>query len=496
MLYGAFSLLAFDPKPFVGGDNATYILLSQAMVQGRGFVDHWMPGEPPHTVYSFGFPALLLPVSLLHLSYSWYKVIPWLSGLCCVLLVFPLFRRQGPPLLAAVACVLMTVNPSFIEYSHWVLSELPFMAFMLLTLWLLMKWEKDDNRPWFFWLMILAAAAAYNVRNTGVALVGGIFIYLMVKRRFRDAGIFIAAFAVLILPWTLRNRHFGTVNYLDWLLVSNPYQVDLGRVSAGGLVERFFQNLWLYSGTCVPQLLFPAVESWGLGSSAWFGLALVSLPMVLGLLVRLIRAPTAFEWITLCYLGIVLLWPTSWTDLRYLLPVLPLLILYLLAGYHWLLTGLFKRAAGWPSAALLVLLLIANLSPSVSAWGKTLKMQAALRQGDSLAGYDPAWRSFFDAARWVRDNTPPQAVVVSRKPNLFYLSTGRQSFAYPYIANLDSVRKAILQADYIMVEPISGTVQKYLIPAIQPLIDSKVKVIYMAGNPPTYVLQVVKESLK
>jgi hypothetical protein len=110
-----------------------------------------------------------------------------------------------------------------------------------------------------------------------------------------------------------------------------------------------------------------------------------------------------------------------------------------------------------------------------------------------LAGYDPAWRSFFEAARWVKNNTPPQSVVVSRKPSLFYLESGRKTFCYPFAANRDSVVREVLKADYVMVEPVSGTVQRYLAPAIEPQLGKRLRIVYQAGSPPTYVLQVIKE---
>ena len=52
--------------------------------------------------------------------------------------------------------------------------------------------------------------------------------------------------------------------------------------------------------------------------------------------------------------------------------------------------------------------------------------------------------------------------------------------------------KSLASADYVMVEPVSGTGQRFLIPAVQPLLDKKFKIIYGNGNPPTYVLQVIK----
>ncbi|MBU2462717.1 MAG: hypothetical protein KJ844_01335, partial [Candidatus Edwardsbacteria bacterium] len=62
-----------------------------------------------------------------------------------------------------------------------------------------------------------------------------------------------------------------------------------------------------------------------------------------------------------------------------------------------------------------------------------------------------------------------------------------------FTADQDSLLRAIERADLVMVEPVSGTGQRFLIPAVQPLLDKKYKIIYANGNPPTYVLQIIKE---
>jgi hypothetical protein len=213
---------------------------------------------------------------------------------------------------------------------------------------------------------------------------------------------------------------------------------------------------------------------------------------MVALLIRLVKSPKGYDWFVLTYLGMSLLWPEAWSDIRFLLPLLPFLLLYLVQAYQYLITMVFKRKALWPAALLLVLISAANVSEDWTRVENDLKANKYYSQ-DKLSGYDPAWRSFFTAAEWIKASTPENSIVVSRKPSLFYLSAQRKTFCYPFTANRDSVLKEIDRADYVMVEPVSGTGQKYLIPAIQPLLDKKYKIIYAQGDPPTYVLQILKE---
>ncbi|MHB8158153.1 MAG: ArnT family glycosyltransferase [Desulfocucumaceae bacterium] len=483
--------LSFDPKPFVGGDNANYVLLSQSLANNKGLTEIWTPGTVYNTLYPFGFPLLLAPVSLLRMVYPWYKLIPFLSALAGLAMLWLILRRQGV-LLAATVTALCAVNPTILDYSHWVLSELSFMAFLLLAVWLMLRWEeKEDNATLV--LLILATTFTNHIRSSGIVLLAGFVAHLLIKRKFRAAVALFVGFVLLSIPWAIRTRAAGSgLSYVDWLLVRDPYQVESGNVTIMELVQRVWHNARQYFGDIIPQAVFPYGESGGSKGQGLLGFLLTGLPMLAGIIVRLVKKSSSYDWCIFFYFGLMLLWPSSWTDVRFALPVLPFFIMYLFQGYQALAGMISKSIRPYLAVILFLVLFAASLAQAASSWSRNLEMQSAYRKGDHLAGYDPAWRSFFTAAEWIKTNTPENSNVVSRKPSLFYLSAQRKTFCYPFTANRDSVLKVIDRADYIMVEPVSGTGQKYLIPAIQPLLDKKYKIIYAQGEPPTYVLQIIK----
>ncbi|HBE73121.1 MAG TPA: hypothetical protein DDW31_03385 [candidate division Zixibacteria bacterium] len=490
-LYAVLSLLLFDPKPFVGGDNAAYAALSESLVQGKGLTEIWSPEQRPHTQYPFGFPLMLAPFALLKLPYAWYKLAPWLAGLAGILLSWLLLKKHGA-LTALAACLFLAMNPHYLEFGHWVLSELPFLALMLLSLWLLARWEETGWWPWFL-AAVLAAAASIHVRSAGMALLAAIPLHLVLRGKIRWAAIFLAGGAALMVPWALRNAHYGTSGgYLEQFLMLDPYQPGLGRAGLGELVSRVGLNLKLYLTSVWPQLVFPSMSGRGPGGAWFLWLVLLTGPVFLGA-VSGVRHGWAGGWLLLGYLALSVLWPVAWTDRRFALPLLPFLLFFLFHGYRALLSIAFRQAWRYAAAVVLALLAIANIVPVLAQLGPNMKMQSEYRRGDRLAGYDPQWRSFFQAAGWVKSNTPGDAIVVSRKPQLFHLASGRSSYCYPFTVDQDSVHRALKNADYVMVEPVSGTAQRYLIPAVQPQIDRLYRVVHAAGNPPTYVLQVIKE---
>jgi len=492
VLFVLLSLLMFDPKPFVGGDNASYVALSKSLAQGKGLAEIWTPEEKPHTQYPFGFPLLLAPVSLLKLPYIWYKLIPWLSGFLS-LLAFGLLIKDDKKVLYVLPLFLLAINPHFLEYSHWVLSELPFTGFVLLTFLFLQRWEEKGGYLWLS-LVILSAVFANHIRSAGIALYLGIFIYLLFKRKFKPAAVFLIGCIALTVPWSLRNSHYGTSGgYLDQFLMRDPYQPELGFLGIGGLFQRFLANLKIYFVTVLPRIFLPSLDIWGLSGAAPVIMLLTVLPAVMALIYRIIRSPKGFDWFVLTYLGMSMLWPETWSDIRFLLPLLPFLLFYLTQAYGYILGKIFKERILWPAALLVAVVAVVNISASRDTIKRNLEANEYYSQ-DKYSGYDPAWQSFFSAAEWVKDNTPDNSIVVSRKPTLFFMGSDRRAFCYPFTANQDSMLKSVEKADYVMVEPVSGTGQRFLIPAIQPLLDKKFKIIYANGNPPTYVLQVVKEN--
>jgi hypothetical protein len=105
------------------------------------------------------------------------------------------------------------------------------------------------------------------------------------------------------------------------------------------------------------------------------------------------------------------------------------------------------------------------------------------------------WQSFLDAARWSGDNLPEDVVVVNRKPRIFYWVSGRRGRVYRFTDEaellLEDLRQA--RADYVVVDQISGTTARYLVPAVRSNPD-RFEMLYQEGQPPTYVLRFRPES--
>jgi 4-amino-4-deoxy-L-arabinose transferase-like glycosyltransferase len=128
----------FVPAPHPGGDNAAYLTLAHSLLDGEGYTELWDPAAPPHTKYPPVFP-ILVAVSMALGARGWgsLKAAPVVASLVGVLAVFLWARRRVRDEVAAGVAFLTGLSAAYLDHARWILSDIPFLAFLFLALWLL-----------------------------------------------------------------------------------------------------------------------------------------------------------------------------------------------------------------------------------------------------------------------------------------------------------------------------------------------------------------------
>jgi hypothetical protein len=84
---------------------------------------------------------------------------------------------------------------------------------------------------------------------------------------------------------------------------------------------------------------------------------------------------------------------------------------------------------------------------------------------------NPEWTRYLEAASWLEQNTPAEAVIVSRKPDLLYLLTHRRTLEYPYTTDTSALLSSIKRsgACFVLQDAFTWTrsTEIYLAPAMQ-----------------------------
>lgn len=448
------ALLLFDPRLFTGGDNATYYALAEALATGRGYVDLIAPGHPPHAVYPPGYPAFLVPF---YWIFSGSMVGAKVASLgAAAVALWSVWRLAGrdpavPAWAAAAAVTLVGVYPVFLDYAHWVLSEMTYLAVTLLAIAAFLRSEEradaeetpgddgpgdadprvtpttDDWRG--YWMVGLGLAlAAFLVRTAGLTLLLAALAHALLNRRWRRAGAAAAFAAVGVAPWLAwTSAHApATGSYFDQLLASNRQDPLSPPISIGEFLLRSWDNLVYYATTEIPRLFWAGD---GVPSLVLVATLFLAGPLLVWGVSRALRTRGAEVWDlhVVLSLGILAAWP--WTGDRFFLTIAPFVWLYVLIGLD-AASRLWTRSA---TAAVAVSAALAGALTigAARAVPDQLEVTRAHIGGDRWAGYPAFWVDYFEASEWIGENAP-DAVIVARKPSFAWYWSGRPAFVHPF----------------------------------------------------------------
>lgn len=454
----ALMLMVFNPAAHNGGDTAGYVTLAHSLLSRHSYQDLWQPGQAPHMKYPPVFPALLaVAVALGARTWAALKVVPALFTTLTVWLVYLWARdRRGAPFAAAIA-LLTAVSNAVLWSSHWELSEPPFMALTFLAFWAYERalgagGGRDDAPAPGRWLAAGTAAVglAYFTRSAGLPLLLAAATWLVRHRRWRTLAALAGGVGGLALLWSLRGGQGA--QYVSEFWMVDPYQPDLGRVGLLGLMARVLDNARLYVFQYVP-IGFTGFRPGAL--SALLGILLFGVAGR-GWVRRLRPRPGVAELFVPVYLGLILLWPAVWSGDRFALPLMPLLLFYAgeaLLDFTATRAPKLRAAAGGLALALLAI-------PALTSWAaqvrESTRCTEMVRRDGAFACWGPRTYEFVEAAVWSASHLPEGAVVLSRKPRIWYVESGQPSETFPFtkdanrfLAFADSVGARYVVMDYM-----------------------------------------------
>lgn len=430
--------LAFNPAPHTGGDNAGYISLAVSLLETGTYTEIFDPAAPSHTKYPPVFPGLLA-LAMLVGARSWValKLVAATSTLVAVAFTFLWAEwRIGREAAAAVSLALALSSVS-IYYSHWILSDPTFLAFTVVALWAFDRAERDHPRSgrWVA-LSVSMAMLAYFTRTAGLPLLVAVLAVLAHRRQWGRLGAAAVGIGVPAVLWWWRGRAVGSMEYASEFLMLNPLMPEMGRAGVVDLGARVLTNVQLYLTTHIPGGILGRHAADGMGDTGGaygvlLGVGLVVLALV-GWFVTLRKSPGLSEVFFPLYAGLILLWPALWSADRFAWPLFPLLFAYSATG----VSAVGRRWGGTAARVLAVAALSAVLLPAGLEWSRSsrdaVECAAKIRGGDVFACAGQQYQLFADAARWSGANLPEESAVLTRKPRLFFVLSGRPSRTFPY----------------------------------------------------------------
>lgn len=452
------SLLLFDIKLHTGGDDSTYLL------QANDFANK---GILPIGFKSPGYPMILaLFVLFMGFNVIALKFTSVAFFLASIASFFFIFRQKLEPIIFYSTLLFFAINLSVLEYSHQTYSELLFLLVQCWAIYFLWKAEENNETQKFLFITAVFGMAGFYIRAVGGTLPVSILLWFLLQKRWKSAMWF-AIFSILCyLPLKVVELAHGTIviGQATTIFMVNPYNPSLGYETVSGFATRIINNLFLHlnylfsdaitlphwehlsvaDGRLLPDIeafvstvfssliLFGCFFAWRRGSKQVAFLAVYFIVYVL----------------FLCF-ALQSIFPT----VRYLVPVVPLLILFFLLGLQWLwhkiLSTRFTKTTGFKRGFIFTLALfgISNLAYIKVGIDENLPVLKANLAGNEFYGYTQDWINYLQACRWIKDNLPRNSTgVICRKAELFQIySEGMNAFG---VYSVESTNADIIVAHW------------------------------------------------
>ncbi len=438
-----------------GGDFAQYIQQAENIVEGKSQSDTYYvfnPGNaylaPPS--YSVGFPVLLAPVYAAFgnniFAFNIYmSLILVVSGL----LIFAFLRQYLSGFHALLAVLLFVYNPWMLSFKASILSDLPFLLFFAGAL-VLFKGYRDS----IFKSILLGGIIAFSmmIRSIGVILLVVIAVQFAIhfirflrtgdKQYFKSWKMELLPIPVALITYVLVTTFLLPIQSESISFFSTLFHFrELGSIVLKTLdyYIYYFQDFFQTD-----------TGDWGFISSVTKATMLTFL--ILGLINSVTRQMDYKMLILFFYIGIVLSFPNTTQGFRYLVPIAPLLILYIIKGMETVHLTAIKKTTYLSISIFLIIAL------QYRGEIKTIVNQS--REVVEGPQKDEAQEVF----KYIKEYTEPNDTIVFTKPRVLGLYAERYSFtSAPEITLAESKKQLeklgydyILQCDDLSNPPIDS----------------------------------------
>jgi hypothetical protein len=473
-------------------DASTYYVLGTALAEGKGYRLLNEPGD----IEAVQYPPLLPLIVSVHqwaMGTSDYvkvgsalRLTYFVLSTLFLLAVYALARKLLSRLCALLVGMMTALSfLSFLQPSDILYAEIPFA---LVTMMFLLCHQRND-RPFFAAMSGLLGVAAYLLRTAGLALLLAWIAESLIRRRFRQAALRAAVSALPFLLWQVHiwrvtasdeyhhpaysyqraDYQYANVTYGKNSRLLDPFRPELGHVQFRDLGGRLARNIVSIPSALgdeavvpyefVPYLLGQLQQSLHVRfSSDWrallataFSACLFSAGLVA--LAGAVLVATGRQWFLALYfaLTVAMIVATPWQSQfrRYLVPVAPLTLLFLLLALLAIRNWLKRRDSRWAcvtSVLAMTVPLAGILLVQIVLATHMLQSMQPVRYYDAsgrervfkLIAYPGEWQALDSAFEWIRRHAGPTAVIATSVPHLAYLRTGHKAVLPPFESDPDT----------------------------------------------------------
>jgi hypothetical protein len=398
-----------------GDDFASYIMQADSIINGttsqfvesNAFTIFESSSQIGPVAYPWGYPLILAPAYAVKgnhpLTLKLAGLIFFAGFLVCLYLLMRLRLGQGESLLLVS---LFAFSPLLLQFLDQIISDIPFLFFSTLALWLMIKDDTLQTREYGFLGCIMAIA--FFIRTTGILLLGS-FLALEAWKAWchRDDRETLKAYGRNILATVIS---FGMLWALYALIFpggGESYFAQYRDFKMQAVLDhtvRYFNVFSLFFGeTIVWKIIY----------------YLLVIFFLLGAWVRR-KQDLIFIIFFAAWLLLLITWP-SWQGARFIFPLLPIFIYFVFQGMKYATGKLPARAMRYGQGAMYGFWALVTVYFLITS---SVHAYVNLRNGRAINGpYDSFSREVYDYI----EKTPASQVIVFFKPRAMRLMTGHDT---------------------------------------------------------------------
>ena len=462
----------FYPLLDNNGDNAEYIIRAMALAESKGSRVLYLLGQPiDPTLYNIGFCSLLVPLLKLTPEFNAVvlKMLPLLSAIGGLVLIVYTLKNWIPRSFAVIIAVIIGTQRQYIHFSSIIMSEVPFIFFMTLSIFLTVIYMKKEKL--FHWTLFGSAAAVFMtflIRFAGIGLLAAPFFVLLAKgpKKYWKKAVAVTLILIILFGGFLGLQQISKSNYQKEADAGKYIKMPVTARFTGGLVSRIFytvfhgapvfHNLQVFSLSMSQKLSAypdrpigqinraqhspPTSEERREYGILWWNWVLLIF-ICAGLVIDCIKNKGTMTIFFLFLFPPLLLSFTGGTDYyrgsRYAIPFIPFVLYYIYVTAEYInelllklkivnLSENNKKALGYIIPYILLLFLfMPNVKAAPAEWFSRPEIRNT---------YPPRFQSsFIDCSRWIKNNNENNVTCVSRKERLFYLFSEIAGGHYAYL---------------------------------------------------------------
>lgn len=430
-------------------DDGLYVVAAKALATGQGYRTINLPEVRAQTLIPPVYPVLLSIIWRLNPQFpanlEWMMLLSVVSMVSFFALTYAYLKRNSysSQTLSLIVVTLAAINWRTMLLAATLMSDIIYAVISIISLYLLEKHLRNEGGK----LISIAAGAcmgfAFLTRTAGIALILGFILYCILRREWKSvvlplgtASIFIFAWVIWVYVRTNIGSGGNAVYYTNYVVGAKAAFANLEGINN----TQFVQTVLNVLGTNLLLLVIGSIPLAALGLRYDFAPAAITMCFVLltlalmtgGLIRHARRGLRMLHSYLFAYVLLHLLTPATGYD-RYLLPILPFLLLFWITELEVMLRFLFQDTKSGRltrlTAVFIGVVIVSYLAGAFYSNASGIYYSLAQYHKDDRIGEEKA-----AAIDWIKTNTSASDTIACYRDATMYLYTDRKAvLSFPLV---------------------------------------------------------------